>query len=559
MEEHERIEAEDIVRAIRQGEVDAFVVREATEERIYSLRSADVLYRVMIEGMKDGAVALDASGLIVYCNAYFAHLMKGERGAIVGTKIFPFAPGDSEDFFAVLREESQSGTSRRELELRATDGTLVPVLATMNRIRLDDDNHVYCLVVTDLTDQKHRDQLVIEGRRKDEFLAMLAHELRNPIAPIRYAAERLGIADVTRERVQWAREVIGRQVDQLTRLVDDLLDVSRITRGKVNLNLEPIEVGVVVARAVEAVRPLIEERKQELRISQPGTRLRVLGDATRLAQVISNLLHNAAKFTPEEGRIEIIVDEEREGPGAEPSWVRVTVADNGAGIPTRMLPDVFNLFVQGDSPPGRAQGGLGIGLMLVRTFVAMHGGTVTGDSAGPGQGSRFTVRLPPLARSAGREAPAGHAPRAAQAAAAPRKVLVVDDNVDVADSLAGWLSDCGHDVRIARTGEAALREAQAFAPDIMLIDIALPDMSGHEAARKLRQMPETARSTLVAVTGFGQAQDRRLSEAAGFDQHWIKPVSFEALDALFTSAAPTKTDGDPRGALTAAADRTRPR
>jgi PAS domain S-box-containing protein len=531
MAEHERSEAEDIIRAIREGEVDAFVVRESTEDRIYSLRSADVLYRAMIEQMKDGAVALDASGLIVYCNAYFAQLVNAERPALVGQKIFPFAPGDGEGFFSALGEPP-NGTTRRELELRATDGATVPVLAAMNRIGVGDGNDVYCLIVTDLRDQKRRDELVVEGRRKDEFLAMLAHELRNPIAPIRYAAARLRSGDPTPSRLEWARDVIDRQVDQLTRLVDDLLDVSRITRGKISLNLAPIEVEAIVARAVEAVRPLLEARKQDLKVTRPAERLIVKGDALRLAQVVSNLLNNAVKFTPERGQISISVEPEREGDRA--AWVRIIVKDNGVGIRSSQVPEMFKLFAQADENQARAQG-LGIGLTLVRSFVEMHGGTVEGASDGPGRGSTFVVRLPLLVEGGVRPAPQADRGASVGAGAAPRKILVVDDNVDVAESLSGFLSDCGHDVRIAQTGELALEEAQSFRPDVMFIDVALPGMNGHEAARRIRSTAELRGTTLVAVTGYGQEEDRRLSRQAGFDHHWVKPLSFDALTELLAS------------------------
>jgi PAS domain S-box-containing protein len=536
MEEHDRAEAEDIVRAIRHGEVDAFVVREAAEERIYSLRSADVLYRAMIEEMKDGAVALDASGLIVYCNAYFAQLVKAERRELVGAKILPFAPGDGEGFFTALGA-APNGTARRELELRATDGAAVPVLAAMNRIGLGDGNDVFCLIVTDLRDQKRRDELVMEGRRKDEFLAMLAHELRNPIAPIRYAAARLRSGDPTPSRLEWAREVIDRQVDQLTRLVDDLLDVSRITRGKISLDLGPVEVDAIVARAVEAVRPLVEARKQELKVTRPAERLIVNGDITRLAQVVSNLLNNAAKFTPERGQIAVCVEAERsEREGERPAWVRIIVSDNGMGIRSNLVPEMFNLFAQADENQGRSQGGLGIGLTLVRSFVEMHGGTVIGSSDGPGRGSTFVVRLPLLVERAGRSpAPRGdHVPSAAKGLAS-HKILVVDDNLDVVESLALWLRDCGHDVRIAQTGELALEEARTFRPDVMLIDVALPGIDGHEAARRIRRTPELRGTILVAVTGYGQEEDRRVSRQAGFDHHWVKPLSFDALTDLLAS------------------------
>jgi len=546
MEEQERSEAADIIRAIREGEVDAFVVKEAAEERIYSLRSADLLYRAMVEEMKDGAVALDSGGLIVYCNAYFAHMVKAERAALIGTRIFPLVP-DTDGFFDLTEERTRTGTSRQELALRALDGTAVPVLAAMNRIQLD-GTEVYCLIVTDLSEQKRRDQLLIEGRRKDEFLAMLAHELRNPIAPIRYAAARLRAKDRSAERLEWARDVIDRQVDQLTRLVDDLLDVSRITRGRVSLNVEPVEIDAVVARAVEAARPAIEARKQDLRISQPGKRLRVSGDATRLAQVISNLLNNASKFTDEGGRLTVAVDEERGDPG----WARIEVSDNGAGISPDVLPAIFELFAQGDSTQERAQSGLGIGLTLVRSFVEMHGGTVTGESEGLGRGSRFTVRLPLLGTPDRDTARERHGVSAA-ADVQPRRMLVVDDNPDVAESLSEWLGDGGHDVRVARTGAAALQEAEAFRPEVLFIDVGLPDMSGHDVARRLRQLPALKDAVLVAVTGYGQQSDRRRSREAGFNHHWIKPLTVEmladllaALDAGESSRDPQRVPNPPR-------------
>jgi PAS domain S-box-containing protein len=536
MREHDRAEAEEIVRAIRQGEIDAFVVTEAAEERIYSLRSADVLYRAMIEEMKDGAVALDASGLIVYCNAYFAQLVKAERGTIVGQKIFPFVADQVDDFFAVLRGPPGDGAHHRELELRAADGAIVPVLAAMNRIRLDEDNHVHCLVVTDLTEQKYREQLLTEGRRKDEFLAMLAHELRNPIAPIRYAAARLRTGEPTPDRLRWASDIIDRQVDHLTRLVDDLLDISRITRGKASLNLEAVEIGTILSQAVEAVRPMIEARKQDLEITQPSARMRVWGDATRLAQVISNLLHNAAKFTAEHGRITLRAESETRSVDHERRWVRITVGDNGVGIPSDLLPGMFKLFAQAETTQGRSKGGLGIGLTLVRSFVEMHGGTVVGASEGPGRGSTFTVLLPLMqASSETQESPRARAPAPAGAGERPRKILVVDDNRDVAEALSAALLDVGHQVVVADTGASALHQAAAFGPEVMLIDIGLPDMTGHDLARRLRSMPALAGAVMIAVTGFGQQADRRLSAEAGFDHHWIKPLSFDALSDLLAS------------------------
>jgi PAS domain S-box-containing protein len=300
-------EPEEIMRAIRDGEVDAFVVSEPNGERIYSLRTADLLYRAMIEEMQDGAVAMDASGIIVFCNAYFAGLMKAERASIVGTGMSRFAPFESHSFFDALTEPSENATHRQQLALRASDGELVPVLAAMNRIDVE-GNLVFCLVVTSLADEKRKEELLAESRRKDEFLAMLAHELRNPLAPIRYAAESLRASDLDLTRVARAREVINRQVTQLTHLVDDLLDVSRITRGTVVLQREPLDLNGIVARSLESMLPLVEARRQKLIVRQAPERLRVLADGTRLVQVLSNLLNNASKFTPQGGRIWLSVE-----------------------------------------------------------------------------------------------------------------------------------------------------------------------------------------------------------------------------------------------------------
>ena len=338
----------------------------------------------------------------------------------------------------------------------------------------------------------------------------------------------------TPERLQWARDVIERQVDQLTRLVDDLLDVSRITAGQGELDREPVDVDAVVSRAVDTARPLIEARKQDLKLTRPGRAAACRGDATRLAQVVSNLLNNAAKFTPERGQIALSVEAEEEAGGQR--WVRISVTDNGAGIAPGVLPEIFNLFAQADTTQGRSQGGLGIGLTLVRSFVEMHGGTVSGSSEGAGRGSTFVVRLPLLSDAEARQSAATTAATlAAGTGVAARKILVVDDDVDVAESLSLWLHDWGHDVRIAHTGEQALAEARAFRPELLLIDVGLPGMNGHEAARKLRALPEIDDAMLVAVTGYGQEDDRRMSREAGFDRHCVKPLTPQDLTSLLAS------------------------
>jgi PAS domain S-box-containing protein len=521
-------EPQEIIRAIRLGEVDAFVVEGPQGETIYTLRSADLLYRKMVEEMQEGAVALDATGLVLFCNACFARMVKCERAAIVGRTIAPFLPGGAVGVVQALAEDSMARTTREEMTLRASDGTQVPTLVTMNRIAVEDSD-VFCLIVRDLTESKRREELLAHSRRKDEFLAMLAHELRNPLAPIRNAVEILALKDSLDPQLAWVRGVIDRQVTQLTRLVEDLLDVSRIATGKIRLELAPVDVAVVAAGAVEAARPTMEARRQELSVGQTARALRVRADGARLAQVISNLLNNAAKFTPEGGRIRLTIDE-RDG------WATIAVRDNGIGIAPDMLPKVFDLFTQCDSSDGRAQGGLGIGLTLVRNLVEMQGGHVQVSSDGAGQGSEFVVRLPLLGEATPR-APAAAAAVVPARADTGLRILIIDDNVDAAESLEVLLRGDGHDVRICHDGHSGVEVACAFRPHIVFLDIGLPGMNGYDTARELRRVPEIAGATLVALTGYAREEDRRVSHEVGIDRHWLKPIDLDSLKELLASVA----------------------
>ena len=523
-------EPEDIVRAIRHGEVDAFVVSGPRGEQIYSLRRADVLYRAMVEEMKEGAAAVDRSGTIVYCNAYFAQLVNRDRSFLLGSSIWTFVPEESRDFFEAFEPQSTTRVDRHEVVLRAEGGELVPVVCTVSQLDIGDDEGLFCVMLTDLRRQRREEELLAESRRKDEFLAMLAHELRNPIAPIRTAAELLRVGGSGGDlHVEAARQVIERQVTHMTRLIDDLLDVSRITRGKIRLELERVDLALVVSRSVETVRPLIDARRHQLTLTQVPGPLIVQADVTRLSQVISNVLNNAAKFTPEGGSIAVKV-EASDGAGV------VRVRDTGIGIPHGMVSRIFDLFTQGDSTQVRAQGGLGIGLTLVRTLVEMHGGTVEASSPGPGQGSEFVIRVPLVAGAAGETAEAtGHGERKQAGAATRHKILIVDDNVDAAEMLAIYLGEHEHETRTASEGEGALALVDEFKPDVMLIDIGLPGMSGHELARRLRASSRWAHIALVAVTGYGQQRDHAESRAAGFDHHCVKPISPAALLALLAS------------------------
>jgi len=390
----------------------------------------------------------------------------------------------------------------------------------------------------DITERKSLEQalrqrareLAEADRRKDEFLAMLAHELRNPLAPIRSTLEVLRLHKIEDPRLQKAYATIDRQVGHLARLVDDLLDVSRITRGKIRLYKEVVELGTVVGHAVEMVRPHVEARNHELMVSLPVRPVRLEADETRLTQVLFNLLENAAKYTEPGGRIWLTAE-------PEDGHVVVRVRDTGMGMAAELVPKVFDIFAQGERTLDRSQGGLGIGLTLVRGLVEMHGASVQAISPGPGQGSEFVVRLPVMPGSPpDRPVPAEVRVPGARAA----RILVVDDTADVAESLAMLLESLGHEVRLACDGAQALEAARSWRPEAVLLDIGLPGMDGYEVARRLRREPGLGPLLLVAVSGYGQDEDRRRSHEAGFDHHLVKPVSQVVLQRLLgRSGAPS--------------------
>ena len=373
--------------------------------------------------------------------------------------------------------------------------------------------------------QKLLEDLEAASRAKDEFLAMLGHELRNPLSPIATALQLMRLRGDTKTARE--QQVIERQVNHLTRLVDDLLDVSRITRGKVELRKEKVEVTDVIAKAVEMASDLIEQRRHDLSVEVSNERLRVDGDPVRLAQVVANLLTNAARYTEPSGKI--VVSARREG-----GDVVIRVKDNGIGISLELLPRVFDLFIQGHRSADRAQGGLGLGLALVKNLIELHGGTVAAMSGGPGKGSEFMIRLPAVAEAT--EVRPTAAPEPELAPARPRgdgrRVLVVDDNNDAADSLAEVLRDVGHEVAVAYGSVAALELAESFHPEVAVLDIGLPVMDGYELAARLRTNKQTADCRLIALTGYGQSRDRTRSEAGGFERHLVKPVDLDELTEL---------------------------
>jgi signal transduction histidine kinase/ActR/RegA family two-component response regulator len=423
-----------------------------------------------------------------------------------------------------------------EIIVERPDGRRFTVLAHANPIRDESGKLLGAVnVVVDISDRKQaEDGLRQASRAKDEFLATLAHELRNPLAPIRNAMRILESQGELPSESYRALEVINRQMQQMTRLIEDLLDVSRITRNKVEMRKERVELIQVIQIAVETSRPLLTEAGHELTITAPAQPIYLQADQTRLAQAISNLLNNSAKYTEPGGQVWLTV--ERQGSDAV-----VTVRDNGIGIPADMLPRIFDMFAQVDHSPDRVQGGLGIGLTLVKRLVELHGGSIRAESEGLGLGSRFVVRLPIVPEPALETLPTDRNEERT-AVASSLRVLVVDDNKDSAVTLSMFLRIMGNDIRSAFDGEEALQVAREFRPQVVVLDIGLPKLSGYEVARKIREEPWGRDMVLIAVTGWGQEEDKQRSKEAGFDRHMVKPVDPAALTELLASFDPSSSD-----------------
>ncbi len=371
-----------------------------------------------------------------------------------------------------------------------------------------------------------QEELKEADRRKDEFLATLAHELRNPLAPLRNGLQVMKLASQDGEVVEQVRAMMERQLGQMVRLIDDLLDVSRISRGKIELKRARVELARVIQNAVETSRPLLEQAGHELTVNMPAEPIYVDGDLTRLAQIFANLLNNAAKFTERGGRVSLVA--ERRGRDAV-----VTVRDSGVGIPATMLRKIFEMFTQVDRSLEKSHGGLGIGLTLVKQLAEMHGGSVEARSDGPGRGSEFTVRLP---MSVSRiEAPSNERGGEDARHAAQRRILIADDNQDAAASLAMMLGIMHNETQVAHDGEQSLKLAAAFRPDIVMLDLGMPKLNGYDAAHRIREQPWGRNMVLVALSGWGQEEDRRKSQEAGFDFHLVKPVEPAALEQLLAS------------------------
>lgn len=531
-------ETEETLAAIRRGDVDGLVV----DDFVYILDSANAannkLRNDVLAQMEDAVLAFDSSEHIVFMNAA-AERQYGKRASdVLGRprhELFREIWPDEEGRIIADEGMRRLGTFRAHTIHILDDGIEMHVESTVSRLRDASGTAMGRLaVIRDITARVRVEETLVAAtealrdadRRKDEFLATLAHELRNPLAPIRNAVQLMKLSADSSVH-QHAREIIQRQLGHMVHLVDDLLDVSRISQGKIELRRERVDVAHAVQTAIETSRPAIDTAKHKLNVYLPASRtLMVDADLTRLCQIVSNLLNNAAKYTPEGGVIEVRA-------GRDGNDAVVTVQDSGIGIPDEMLPRIFEMFAQVDRSQKHSQGGLGIGLALVKRLVEMHGGSVYAQSEGPGRGSKFVVRVPALVATC-EEVETKQAAASVAGIGSGCRVLVVDDNVDNAESLANLLQMMGYETQTANDGVQAVEAAQDYLPSAVFLDIGLPEMNGLEAARLIRKQLTGKDMLLVALSGWGQEEDLRKSKEAGFDYHFVKPVGIETLTELLS-------------------------
>jgi PAS domain S-box-containing protein len=505
------------------------ITRDLTERKLAEegLRQSEERFRLLIEGVQDYAILmLDPQGKIASWNVAAERIKGYKAEEIIGRHFSVFYPPDAvaqgrPDW--ELRTALQQGRVEDEGWRLRKDGTRFWANAIVTALR-DKDGTLrgFAKVVRDMTDRRKIEALQRADRQKNEFLALLAHELRNPLAPIRNALYIMGQPEASAANATRAREIAERQVQHMSRLLDDLIDVARVSRGGMELRKELVDIDIAVASAVEAVHPLVQDSRHQLTVAVPPRTLWVEADPARLEQVLINLLTNAVKYTDPGGHVWVTAE-------AEGGEVVLRVRDSGIGIDPLMLPRIFELFVQAERRMDRAVGGVGIGLSLVKKLVELHGGSVQAFSAGLGRGTELVVRLP-AAKTPGAAERADVDGRPADMFGL--RILVVDDNINAADSLATLLELAGHEVRVAYEGEAALLVAEAFKPQVVLLDIGMPGMDGYEVGRQLRQKPQTRSALLIAITGWGGPEDLRRSKEAGFDHHLVKPVEPSALQRL---------------------------
>ncbi|HZR02934.1 MAG TPA: ATP-binding protein [Burkholderiales bacterium] len=499
-------EAEDTLRAIRHGEIDGLLVLDDSGERVYTLRGADAPYRALVEQMGEGAATLDNTGAIIYCNQRFAELVQTPTHQVIGTSIEQFVdPADRTALAAMVHDGTGRLSTRVHRGDQAREAHLSISAATLDGVEYR------TLILTDLSMLM---QMQRESRSKDEFLAMLAHELRNPLAAISGAGQVLALANLQEPHAMRARETIERQARHMARLVDDLLDVGRVMSGKIVLQKRLID----LAESVRSyVMTLTSSENAGAHVEIMVESVWVQADAVRMEQIIGNLVTNAVKFSPPDKTVRVSLR-------AEGQDAVLRVIDEGAGIDPRSLPHIFDLFVQDNTTLDRSKRGLGIGLTLVRRLVELHGGTVEASSEGKGRGAVFTVRLPAAAPST---AGSPQAPSIVQPV--PKRVLLVEDYADSREMYRIVLENAGHTVYQAEDALHALALLRDRKIDVAIVDIGLPGMDGYELGRRIRAQPESSEVALVALTGYGFPEDRDRARAAGFVRHLVKPVAADEL------------------------------
>jgi PAS domain S-box-containing protein len=516
-------EVEDMLRAIRQGEIDALVVEGAHGSHVYTLHSAEEPYRDLVEQMQEGAVVLTGRGDILYSNARFAALVGEPLESVVGSRIDRFVSAPDRDDFETLLK---AGSGRRRSRLIGSASGTFEVSLSLATTASPGGNRLN-LIVTDLSEileaTSNRDRAERDSRTKDKFLAMMAHELRTPIGAISNAVRVLELTHAEGEPATRAHEVIARQVGHISHLINDLLDVERVVSGKIRLNRQPLDMAEAVRRAVAT---FTGDTRLDRHIEISTESVWVDGDAVRLEQVLTNIVTNAVKYTPPGGRIRVALR-------ADGGDAVLSVEDTGLGISPRLLPFIFDLYVQADRTLDRARGGLGIGLTLVRRLVELHGGTIAASSEGEGHGSRFTVRLRQVSSartSSGLSFPPEHR-------AKPRRVLLIEDSADAREMLRMMLELAGHVVYDAADGVRGLELLNAVRPDVGIIDIGLPRMDGYQVARRIREEPHGRGMLLLALTGYGSPDDSAPSSEHAFDYHLVKPVDPDQLARLIGEGA----------------------
>ncbi len=511
-------DAEEMLRAIRQGEIDALVVEGTTGSSVYTLHSADEPYRHLVEEMQEGAVVLTGRGDILYGNARFAALVGEPLETVVGSRVDRFVnPADRDEFEGMV----VAGHGRCRSRLVGCDsGTFEVSLSLTTTAGAGGDR--LNLIVTDLREllqaRSHRDRAERDSRTKDDFLAMLSHELRTPLGAIAAAVRVLRLTDGPGDAARHAQDAIARQVAHVTHLINDLLDVERVVSGKIRLNRQALDLAAAVRHAAATVAG---DTPAERHIDMACEPVWVDGDPDRFQQVLTNLIANAIKYSSPGSRIGVTVR-------AENGDAVITVEDAGVGISPRLLPFIFDLYVQADRTLDHAQGGLGIGLALVRRLVELHGGTIEASSDGEGQGSCFTVRVKAIPS----KAPISVTSASAERRARPRRVLLIEDNDDAREMLRMMLELAGHAVYDAADGVRGLELFDVVRPDVAIIDVGLPRMDGYTVARRIRNRPHGRDMLLLALTGHGSADDAARSSESGFDHHLVKPIDPDRLTSL---------------------------